>query len=255
MDIEKIKKIFIRASVSLITLIIVVIIFDKIIMPSYVNLGDEVELPDVTEMKFWTAKDTLVQQGFQVVEPPEEKYDSRYEAGVVLQQNPAPLSTVKKGRRVYLTVSMGVKPVKAPHIIGISFRDAELSLKNINLILGSINYEYSSYYPENVIISQSIIRDTEVKPQTIIDIVVSLGEAPNSYIVPDVVERSYEDARRLILKAGLNLGNITLEPRNDLLPKTVISQSLTPGTKVNKGDTLSIVVSEEIEETKPERKR
>ena len=62
-----------KITVACIAVIFFVIIMDKIVMPFYVQLGDEVDLPDVIEMPLIEAQRLLSEQGFQVVSEHEFK--------------------------------------------------------------------------------------------------------------------------------------------------------------------------------------
>ena len=50
-------------------------------------------------------------------------------------------------------------------------------------------------------------------------------------------------AKKIIIKAGLTLGSISFEVRDDLLPETVITQSLDANLEVMQGDTINLLVS------------
>ena len=92
------------------TFVLLVFIVDKIAMPLYVDLGNETELPDVIEMSLSEATNVLEEKGFQIVVK-DSLYDTKHDVGTVIEQNPYPYATVKEGRRVYLTVSIGEKPI------------------------------------------------------------------------------------------------------------------------------------------------
>jgi len=61
--------------------------------------------------------------------------------------------------------------------------------------------------------------------------------------VPDVVGKSLEEATLHIRKAGLVPGTLSRQATDELLPSTVISQSLVAGTEVSRGDPVDLVIS------------
>lgn len=68
------------------------------------------------------------------------------EGGTVLGQDPNPGQLVKKGRKIYLSVSTVNPPqVEMPNLIDLSLRQAENMLKSSNLRLGQVVYKPSSY--------------------------------------------------------------------------------------------------------------
>ena len=117
-----------KLSVLFLILIIVVVIMDRVVMPLYVHLGDETEMPDVIEMELTKARSLLEQQGFNVLIR-DSLYDANHPENVVIEQNPYPYARVKEGRRVYLTISIGEKPIIMPNLFSVSPREAELILE------------------------------------------------------------------------------------------------------------------------------
>ena len=231
--------------------IIFTILMDKVVMPLYVHHGDEVDLPDVIEMPVSQAQSLLTEQGFQVVIR-DSLYDANHPAGVVIEQNPYPYAVVKEGRRVYLTVSIGEKPIIMPNLFGVSPREAELILETHQLKLGVKNYYYSERYHEGTVMGQSYPQGQEIKSGSSIDIIISLGQMSEEPIVPDLIGKSLHEARERLRAIELNIAEIKWEERDNILPETVISQSLTAGQKFSPDETISLVVSKEVDSTDKE---
>ncbi len=73
--------------------------------------------------------------------------------GVVLNQDPAPGSKVKKRRKTYLTtVAVTAPQVEMPNLVDLSLRQAENLLKTNNLQLGQVIYKSSKY--NNAVLEQ-----------------------------------------------------------------------------------------------------
>ena len=53
-----------------------------------------------------------------------------------------------------------------------------------------------------------------------------------------------EEAERLLLQAGLTMGNITLQVNNDFLPNTVIDQYPRHGTFAVRGEAIQLFVTQ-----------
>lgn len=230
---------------TLSTIIIVfflVFLFDKIVMPVYTQQGQTRELPDITELTEQQADSILNELGFRMIRD-REQYDDLYPAGIVIAQNPLPFSKVKKGRRIYVTVSAGERFVEMPRLIGLGENNALFSIREMNLQVGQVFYEYNNYYPNGVVSHQSISEKEEVVERTIVDITVSLGRLPTKFEVPDVVGKSLSLAKEMLSKAGLNLGRITYEVQPKLLPDTVIEQAIAPGTEVKQGESVNLILS------------
>lgn len=68
------------------------------------------------------------------------------EGGTVMGQDPNPGQLVKKGRKIYLSVSTLNPPqVEMPNLIDLSLRQAENMLKTCDLRLGQVVYKPSRY--------------------------------------------------------------------------------------------------------------
>ena len=231
--------------VLLIGIILLVALMDKVVMPLYVQLGDETELPDVIEMPVDEARSLLEAKGFQVVVK-DSLFDANHPVGTVIEQNPYPYAIVKEGRRVYISVSIGEKPIIMPNLFGVSPREASLILETYNLVPGAKNYVYSDMYYEGTVMGQSYPQGQPVKSGTRIDIIISLGQLNPTRVVPDLVGKSLHEARERLRAVSLKINEIIWEERDNILPETIISQSLTPGQTFEEEVSISLVVSKEI---------
>lgn len=225
-------------------LLIIFLLFNYVIMPMYTRHGQAIEVPDVTNLMYEDARDRLERLGLEIVEET-KKFDSsnQYPIGVIMGQKPRAGSKVKTGRRIYVIVSKGEPLIEMPQLTHRSERNAIFTIKNIGLELRNVNYGHSEIYPEGVVVDQSIPPGAEVKLGTPIDIEVSLGRFPDQFIVPNLIGRSLTDARKVILQAGLTIGDISYQQDADLLPETVIHQSLPADGVVSQGTAIDLIVS------------
>jgi len=226
-------------------LLLLVFLIDKVIMPMYVDLGDETELPDVIEMSLDEATRVLEEEGFEIVVN-DSLYDAKHDVGTVIEQNPYPYATVKEGRRVYLTVSIGEKPIIMPNLFGVSPREAELILETFGLQVGSKFYVPNDRYYEGTVMSQSYPQGQEIKSGTKIDIIISLGQISKDAIVPDLVGKSLHEARERLKAVELDIAEIIWEERDNILPETIISQSIPSGQSFEEEETITLIVSKEM---------
>ncbi|MEK7729433.1 MAG: PASTA domain-containing protein [candidate division KSB1 bacterium] len=219
-----------------------VLIMDWIVMPLYTRHGDEVEMPNVTTMRYEDAIRPLHEAGLLLIKE-EERYSKEYPNGYVIEQNPPPHTRVKPGRRVYVVVSRGEKRVLMPNLIGRSPRDAELILRNHRLELGAIEQDFSSTYLPGEVMRQSVPPNAEVTTNTRVNITISSGGEPSQFIVPALEGRIFNDALKRIKEAGLRVGQITYTIAPDLLPDTVIRQMPSPNSVVEKDSAVDLELS------------
>ena len=226
-----------------------VVFLDRVIMPYYTRHNSEIEVPEVVELNIKQADSVLAARGFRLVVE-REQYDWNYPEGTVINQNPEAFAVTKKGRRVYVTISIGEMLAPMPNLVGKSARDATFAAQSAGLTLTeeSFGYEYSHYYPEGVVMAQSIPPGTKIKKDTPIHATVSLGNLPNEFRIPDLVGQTLDRARKIILTSGLEIGEIVYQFKPDLLPNTVISQTPLPNEKTNRGQPVNLVISSLEEE-------
>lgn len=224
-----------------------ILIMDWIVMPLYTRHGDEVEMPNITTMRFEEAMRPIQDAGFVLVKD-EERYSKEYPSGYVIEQNPPPHSRVKPGRRVYVVVSRGEKRVLVPNLTGRSPRDAELLLRNQRLELGAVDQDFSNTYLPGEVMRQSVPAGAEVTANTRVNITISSGNEPLQFIVPALVGRTFKSAMERIKEAGLRVGNLNYTVAPELLPETVISQMPLPNAIVEKNSAVDLELSKLPEE-------
>jgi serine/threonine-protein kinase len=165
------------------------------------------------------------------------------EPNIVLDQHPEAGSIVKKGRTVRLKISQVDKLVLVPNIVGQSQRSAELLLNKVGLKIGAISMEHSVTYPNGVIVNQ-IPDTTETLPKGYsVRVIISKGRSPNDIQVPTLFGLSKEAAELELQKAGLRIGKIHYKQNEDLIPYTVLDQSIQAGTILEDSQSIDITVS------------
>ena len=233
--------------VAFIIFIFFVLFMDKIFMPIYIHHNKEVVLSDIVGSTYKEGRQLLESKGFKFIV--EERIPNEtVPPDIILAQNPEGNSIVRKGRRVYITLSALAHPVVVPSLVGDSQREAQIKINNAGLKLGLIEREFSSFFPEGVIMNQSPIFNSRIKKWQEVTITVSLGRFPDEIIVPDVMGKNYEIARENIKKAGLGIGNLYYVVNNDLLPNTVRGmafndEQITHGTVLKPDDKIDIILS------------
>ena len=197
-------------------------------MPVYVKHGEEVILLDVRNKSLAEAKAILKTNGFYyTIVDTVEALD--LPSWTVIDQQPGPGLTVKKGKVVRLIVSVAEKYFPMPKLVGKVLKAALLELEHAKLPVDSVIYDYSLDKPEGVITQQSVEAGFMVLVNTPLVLHVSKGLPPRQFEVPELFALSLEVAKRRIREAGLRVGNIREIPNRELLPYTVIGQSPAAG--------------------------
>ncbi len=230
-----------RIYLSFAVLVLVFFLFDEILMPLYVNRGGTLQVPDVTGMAFERAHQVLDSVGLE----PRRGYirsDPRHPEGTVLQQNPLAFSTVKPGRRVYLTLSGGEPFAEVPNLKGRTVRDARLKLETRGLKFGTVRYKSSAEFPANTIIEQNMPPGSEVRQGSRVGVIVSQGPTTTRIEVPMVTGKSLAEAERILRQRKLKVGKITYRESSEFLPNTVIDQYPRAGAVIDAGQSVDLYV-------------
>ena len=218
------------------------VLLNYVLLPAYVNQGGTLNVPGVVGLPFERARVLLDSMGLQPVQA-DTRLDPKQPAGTVVAQNPLADAAVKRGRRVYLTLSGGEALVVVPSLRGRSVRDARFTLERNGLTMGEITYAVSDTYPGNTIIDQSVQPGRKMPKGSSVSLTVSRGKATPEIIVPQLVGKTVTEGERILGKAGLRRGNITYQTSYDLLPNTIVDQFPRSGESVPDSQAVDLFVA------------
>lgn len=242
---QKAKKLYLALSLFF----ILFILCNDLLLPWYVNRGGVFIVPSVIGMKSDDARHLLDSLGFEA-RIGDTRMDRDHPAGVVIIQNPVEGDKVKRGRRVYLTVSGGELLVSVPNIKGRTLRDALFVLEKEGLKLGAVEYAPSEEFPENTVVEQKVSPGAKVKHDVYVSVVVSQGSISQKVAVPDITGKNLTEATTMLASVGLKIGNVTYVPSVDLLPNTIVDQYPRVGEMVSVGQGIDLFVVQGAEKKK-----
>jgi beta-lactam-binding protein with PASTA domain len=196
-------------------LMVLLLFLLSIILGPCTRHGKNKTVPYVVGKSFDQAKKILDDSGFDV-EVSDSIYTDTIPKGSVLRQVPDGNSIVKISRTVYLTINRTVPPiVEMPNLIDFSFRNAELSLKNMGLKIGDTSYVED--FARNTVREQHFHKGDKIPPGTkipqgtSIDLVLANGGGTVTFTVPNLIGMTYENARKFLESNGLSFLSITAE--------------------------------------------
>lgn len=231
-----------RFVIYFIGLLAIFLVFDKIFMPWYVS-SSEVVIPNVTGMHKDKAFELLESSDLEpIVVGPRYDNNNPRPKDHILTQRPRAGMNVKTGRRVYIFYSGGSPKVVMPNLIGRTYRDAELTLNQLELRIGEIN-QVRSENSENTIIEQQYNQGVLLDRGQSVNISISLGPKLGFFDTPDLIGLSLKEATELIKTSNLILGKIDYQESISLMANTIISQDPPEGTLVAPYDTINVKVS------------
>jgi len=232
-------------------------VVDGLIMPSYTRHDVAVRVPNVESQPFEQARTAMQEKGLEVRREV-GRYNPNVAEGIVVDQTPLPTTTVKPGRRIYLTVNSGEVPMtKIPDLSGVSVREAENRVSSAGLTVGRVQPDsVPSPYP-NTITRQAPPPGDSVRQGTTVDLWYSTGLGDTRVEVPSVVGRTVADARQVLLNRKLRsvvvdtTGASSDSARGgpDSLraarknPQFVRRQGRSPGSRVRTGTQIRLFVT------------
>jgi serine/threonine-protein kinase len=189
-------------------------------------------IPDVAGKPQDEAALILAGAGFAV--DAKRTHDENVPAGIALRTDPAANETKAPETTITLIVSDGPAPVAVPAVAGKSYEEAVAALQAKRFGVARVD-DFSETVPAGAVIGteppagQLAPRDSQV--------VVHVSKGPQPVEVPNVVGGSVEQASQALQANGL-----VADVQNFAPGGTVQSQSPAPGTQVNRGTKVTLVL-------------
>ncbi len=200
---------------------------EDIFLPDYVGqMLDEVQKRDGDKFNFIILHTT----------------DNGAPSGQIMKQEPkGGIKEVKKGSDVTLTVNDGAVYTSVPKVVGL-----DLAQAIGNLSANDLRYEMQEVYDSDTaagyVVGVSPSENAQIAKNDTVILYVSKGTESTSAIVDSYVDKTFEEAKRMILEKGFKVGQPKVED-SDKPKNTVIRQSPDYGTPLNKGETVTLTIS------------
>ena len=180
------------------------------------------KLPSLIGMSFDEAKNVLEGMGYTVT----ALYINSDKAaeGTVMEQSPEAGSGMQAQDTILLTVSAGPEVVYMPNLVGLTETEAIKVIEDMGLKLAEKNYDIDNTVLAGTVISQVPIAESDILPDTEVNIVISSLPEKETGIVPQVVDTTLEQAAENLSEAGF-LNIYVYMDDSDKEPGVVISQS------------------------------
>ena len=197
-------------------------------------------VPDVTGATVQEARDVLEEAGLRVRV---RRVESDQPAGDIVGQRPAAGATVSERGLVTLTVSSGPPEATVPDVVGEPASTARRELQEAGL--GVQIERVASSKPSGTVIRQSPEAGTDVEDGTVVSVQVAkprpAAAAPATIDVPRLVGLDVTEARARLRDLGL--GSTVTRIESSKPPGTVVEQSPSAGSALERGETVTLTVS------------
>ena len=220
--------------------------------------GREVAIPKLVGMSPFEAERAGAASGLQVVIE-RQFYSPDIPEGKIMTQMPPPGTKVRRGWSIRVAQSLGPQRVTIPGVTGGSERVAELNIRRRGLSLGSVAHVSLPDAPLDQVISQSPPANASGVSAPKINLLVSDGPEPPTYVMPNLTGQPLGSAMLALQDAGLKAGKISVlrpplpgEPQAaPVAPSAVseagpasmiVTQTPAPGQKITAGSAVNFEV-------------
>jgi len=217
--------------------------------------GREVAIPKLIGMPPSEAERVAVASGLQVAIE-RQFYSSEVPEGKIMTQMPLPGTKVRRGWTVRVAQSLGPQRVAIPDLSTGSERAAELNIRRRGLAVGFLAEVALADVPQDRIAAQSPPANASGVSAPKIDLLVSLGPEPESYVMPSLIGQPLGSATLALQDAGMRVGKVSMIPAasaGEPLPapnpasepnaaSMIVEQSPAPGQKIMAGGTVNFNV-------------
>ena len=237
------KNLLKNLSIFLVMGVIVLMTFNFILMPLYINARNVVVIPDLEGLTLDEANQLSKSEGIEVVIA-DTIFTNDLNPNIVIEQFPTSGKEVKLGRSIKVKITQFNQKIIVPSLLGKTLRAAEIELDQNGIELDSIYYSFSSKYPKGIVSWQSPTENDSIRKGFGVRIEVSNGLAPNDLVdVPDFQGIFLSEALKIIEERGFFEGKIQYVENKKFLPNTVLNQSPKEGTKVSQGSKINLVIA------------
>lgn len=200
---------------------------------------EQVTMIKVTGMTFDEAKSELYKLGLGIKEAGTQSSDT-YEEGKIMSQDVDEGTSVDVNTTINVYISSGAGAVSVPNVIGY---DSEAAMNTLvdQGFSPKRDYAYSDTVASGKVISQTPDAGVSAKKGDTVTLIVSQGK--EAVVVPDVYNKSQEEATNELTQAGLVVSSTSSENSDTVEAGKVISQSIASGKYVDKGTNISLVIS------------
>jgi eukaryotic-like serine/threonine-protein kinase len=222
--------------------------------------GREVTIPKLVGMSPLEAERTSAALGLQLTVE-RQFFSPDIPEGKIMTQIPPPGTKVRRGWSMRVAQSLGAQRVTIPDVTGGSERVAELNIRRRGLSLGSIAHVNLPDLAADKVISQSPPANASRVSAPKINLLVSDGPEPATYVMPSLIGQPLGSAALALQDAGLKVGKVIALPAQSSISgdaqaspsppapasqpsaaSMIYSQSPLPGQKVAAGSAVNLEV-------------
>ncbi|HVS62953.1 MAG TPA: PASTA domain-containing protein [Thermoanaerobaculia bacterium] len=200
--------------------------------------------PDLVGLPLAEASSLLEETGL-VMRRAEEKdrYDEEILAGNVVAQDPRAGGFVKSRGKVEVVLSRGPQVVSVPDVTSQSVQAAQAALVASGLAVGErIRVRWPGGAPGTVV-RQDPLPSAGAARGSAVDLLVSIDDPHQTYVMPDLVYRRAEAVRAELEARGFRFGSVKYENYEGVEEGVILRHTPLPGHPLRPSDSITLVVA------------
>jgi len=219
--------------------VIGVFVFDRVLMPKFVQQGAEVEVPIVHGVGVSEAKEVLERAGLEPIVSG-GRFSQTTDGGTILESSPGPGLLVKLGRKVFLTPSLGTESRAVPDLRGLSLRLATSRLQTAGLEVGSIDYTATDEVLPGVVLASTPSSSSPVRGEGKVSLLMSRARRAVPFWMPSLEGRAGIETAAWLTACGFEVD--IAESSFPGTPGEVLRHEPRAGEPIYSGETIELVL-------------
>jgi len=194
--------------------VIVLTLIAHLLLLQITRHGKTFLVPDFTGMSMEEARQVAKKKHLRL-EVTDSVYVHHLPRGAVFKQNPQASVSVKKNRRVLLTInSLSPRLVLVPNVVGFSLRQANAVLNTQGLNVGTLQYVRD--IATNNVLEQRyrgapIAANVKLPAESAIDLILGINNEGIRTAIPQLTGLTLEQTKDLLIEYSLNTGRIQFD--------------------------------------------
>lgn len=203
----------------------------------------DVELPNFVGQKYNDVLSDKSKGKYKFKFVKQDGYDIKKADGEILDQNPKYSSgkKVKSNTTITLTVNKLGDTFAMPDVTGKTKESAMNTLKDAGLSPTAVDV-VDDNVAKGLVVSTDPAANAAVRTSSPVTVYVSSGKSETKVQVPNVINQSYDSAKKKIESAGLKVGTITKKDSSKD-EGTVLETDPLPSTSVKSGTAINLTIS------------
>ena len=249
-------KLFLRfALVGLI--LMMVALTSAVITMSMAIHGAEATVPNLIGMSPAEGERAVANLGLSLLVE-RQYYSADVSEGRIMTQVPSAGTRVRRGWQVRVAQSLGPQRVAIPDVLGQSGRAADLNIRRRGLDVSSVAYLQLQGDTPDQVVAQSPPANTTGVSAPRISLLIGAPAQPQNFVMPSFIGQPLGTVNLTLLDAGFHVGAVTVSPGLPQVTNSptaqqgtppqpspasiVVSQSPTPGQRINAGASINLEV-------------